>query len=192
MSQRACSRARFACSTFSFIIAFLVQPNIVRERRRVFSAMGDLLITKTLKPSTHPDLTAQDKTPLDDNSAAGLKPFKWMRVDQLLSYLILACGFLTLVIGANQILTARSVVPMWDEWSEIDTIANAPHYQPPVSWLWAQHNEHRVVFYRVLLLADIHLFRGKHSISFWTMLGVQCAFLALLVWLLRFGGLRGP
>jgi hypothetical protein len=112
-------------------------------------------------------------------------------VDQLLSYIILAFGLLTFVVGSYQILSSQSPVPMWDEWAEIDAIATAPHHQPPLTWLWSQHNEHRVVFYRLLLLADIHLFHGQHWISFWSMFAVQCALLGLLVWLLLREGLRG-
>ena len=95
------------------------------------------------------------------------KTAQFPRADKLLSYVILACGICTVGIGATQILTSHSLVPFWDEWTEIDAIATAPHHQLPLSWLWSQHNEHRIVFYRLLLLADIHVFHGKHWISFW-------------------------
>lgn len=114
-----------------------------------------------------------------------------LRADRLLSYVILACGLWTVTIGARQIVTSHSLVPLWDEWQEIDAIATAPHHQPPLSWLWALHNEHRVVFYRLLLLTDIHMFHGKHWISFWCMLAVQFLFLGSLGWMFRFAGLRG-
>jgi hypothetical protein len=115
----------------------------------------------------------------------------YSRMEQFLSFLILVAGLITLLTGAKLILEARSPVPMWDEWQEIDVVAMAPHHQPPISWLWSQHNEHRVVFYRLLLLADIWFFHGKHSISFWTMLAVQCVALALLIHLLWMTGVRG-
>jgi hypothetical protein len=113
------------------------------------------------------------------------------RVDKLLSYVILAFGLLTVAVGARQILTSHSLVPFWDEWTEIDAIAAAPNHQLPLSWLWSQHNEHRVVFYRLLLLADIHLFHGKHWISFWCILAVQLLSLTCLAWMLHFCGVRG-
>lgn len=116
----------------------------------------------------------------------------WPRLDHVLSYVILACGVLTFVVGAYQILSSQSHVPIWDEWLEIDAVAMAPQHQPPPSWLWSQHNEHRVVFYRLLLLADIGVFHGAHRVFFWSMLVVQCAFLALLLHLVRLEGLRGP
>lgn len=116
---------------------------------------------------------------------------KLLRADRLLSYVILACGLWTVGVGARQIITSHSLVPLWDEWQEIDAIATAPHHQPPLRWLWALHNEHRIVFYRLLLLADIHMFHGKHWISFWCMLAVQLLFLVSLGWIVRFAGIRG-
>ena len=102
------------------------------------------------------------------------------RADRILSYLILACGICTVGVGARQIVTSHSLVPLWDEWTEIDAIATAPGHRLPLSWLWAQHSEHRVVFYRLLLLVDVHMFHGKHWISFWCMLAVQILCLAFL------------
>ena len=113
------------------------------------------------------------------------------RVDKLLSYVILVFGLLTVAVGTRQILTSHSLVPFWDEWTEIDAIATAPNHQLPLSWLWSQHNEHRIVFYRLLLLADIHLFDGKHWISFWCILTVQILFVACLACMLHSCGVSG-
>jgi hypothetical protein len=114
-----------------------------------------------------------------------------LRADRILSYAILACGLCTVGVGARQIITSHSLVPLWDEWQEIDAIVTAPNHQPAISWLWSLHNEHRVVFYRLLLLADIQLFHGKHWISLWSMLVVQCLFLVTLGWMVHFAGVRG-
>src|SRR5438067_13817856 len=64
--------------------------------------------------------------------------------EAVLSYIILACGLWTVIIGAKQIITAHSLVPMGDEWEEIDAVVSAPHEWPAISWLWTLHNEHRV------------------------------------------------
>ena len=149
---------------------------------------------KTLIPgSARPDPVPPDLLPKDEGDAGseGQAQLPWPRADRVLSYAILACGLLTLMIGAYQILSARSRVPIWDEWSEIDAVVTAPHYQPPISWLWSQHNEHRIVFYRLLLLADIHIFHGAHAISFWSMLVMQCMALVLLLRMSWNAGLRG-
>jgi hypothetical protein len=158
---------------------------------RELSRLGEHLILKSVVYRlTRLDRAAGDEVAHDDNPT-GHKAHRWLLVEHLLSYAILACGLLTVAVGAYQILSSHSPVPIWDEWQEIDAVATAPHHQPPVSWLWTQHNEHRVLFYRLLLLADIHLFHANHWISFLSMLGVQCAFLALLVYLLHFGGVPG-
>lgn len=149
---------------------------------------------KTLIPgSARPDPMPPDLIRNAESSAGstGQARLPWPKADQVLSYAILACGLLTLMVGAYQILSARSRVPIWDEWSEIDAVVTAPHYQPPISWLWSQHNEHRVVFYRLLLLADIHIFHGAHAISFWSMLVVQCVALVLLLRMSWNTGIRG-
>jgi hypothetical protein len=111
--------------------------------------------------------------------------------DKFLSYVILICGICTVAVGARQIVSSHSLVPLWDEWTEIDAVATAPYHQLPLSWLWSQHSEHRVVFYRLLLLADVNLFDGKHWISFWCMVAVQILCLALLAWMLHFCGVSG-
>jgi hypothetical protein len=121
----------------------------------------------------------------------GKRGLIFFRTDRLLSYVILACGLCTIAVGATQIITSHSLVPLWDEWQEIDAIATAPHHQPPLSWLWSLHSEHRIAVYRLLLLADVHIFHGKQWIFFCGMLAVQCLFLASLVWMVRFAGIRG-
>ena len=147
-----------------------------------------------------PKSVVQPLTPLDHGAGSpavwkgrspGHDAHGWRRAEQLLSYVILGCGFLTFGFGTYQIFTSHSVVPISDEWQEIDVVATAPHHRPPISWLWTQHNEHRVVFYRLLLLADIHLFHGKHWISFVSIFAVQCGFLILLARLLFLGGCGG-
>jgi hypothetical protein len=144
-----------------------------------------------LTPETLIPQTAGDEKIGDHRSAIRPKSHKWTRVDQLLSYAILAGGLIALVVGTYQIITSHSPVPKWDEWHEINPIATAPDHHPPVSWLWSQHNEHRLPFYRLLLLADVHFFHGNHWIMFIGILAVQWTFLVLLAWLLSWCGLRG-
>ena len=116
---------------------------------------------------------------------------QWLQLHSLLSSLVLACGLVTVAVGAYQIVSSYSPVPMGDEWGDIDAIAMAPNHQPPLTWLWSQHNEHRIVAYRLLLLADIHWFHGRHWIGFAAILAVQLGFLVLLARLLRVAGPGG-
>lgn len=138
-------------------------------------------------------LAGLDELPRASSLAARTKTLRerrFSRLDRVLSWIILACGLCTVVVGARQIVTARSLVPMGDEWQEIDAIAIARGH-PPLAWLWSLHNEHRIVFYRLLLLADVNLFHGRHGIYFWAILLVQGLFLAALAWTLRFAGVNG-
>ena len=112
------------------------------------------------------------------------------RIDRFLALVILACGLLSMVAGAYLILSSYSPVPSWDEWAAVDAIARV--HPLPVSWLWAQHNEHRVLFYRLLFLADVSWLSGRHWIEFAAILAAQGFSLALLAGMLRgIGRLRG-
>jgi hypothetical protein len=51
--------------------------------------------------------------------------------------------------------------PFWDEWWVIAQIA---HGESPrsLSWLWSQHNEHRILFPRLLIWLDVAFFGAKN------------------------------
>jgi hypothetical protein len=77
-------------------------------------------------------------------------------------------GKLTLLLSVVAFLCAVSLTvrtympcPFWDQWAEINSIANGAHWSS-WSWLWSQHNEHRLVLTRLLLLLDLHAFGGKN------------------------------
>jgi hypothetical protein len=74
----------------------------------------------------------------------------------------------TLLLAAAALLCAVSLTvrtympcPFWDQWAEINSIANGAHWTS-WKWLWSQHNEHRLLITRFLLLLDLHLFGGKN------------------------------
>ncbi|MBV8866713.1 MAG: hypothetical protein JO210_15070, partial [Acidobacteriaceae bacterium] len=60
-------------------------------------------------------------------------------------------------------LTVRTYMPcpFWDEWAFINSIATGRGLLS-WNWLWSQHNEHRLLFTRLLILADLRLFSGKN------------------------------
>jgi len=64
-------------------------------------------------------------------------------------------------------------IPYWDSWATADFLARE---QPvTLSWLWSQHNEHRILIPRLISLADYRFFRG-------------CGFFDLaLIWLMQVG-----
>lgn len=158
----------------SLCLAICLASTLVRTKVRKIK----YLILPTLLYSQRDSHSSSNRPP----AATKANGRRESRTSVLLSYLILALGMFTAVIGSRMILGAVSSVPIDDEWSFIHAIASAPNHQPPISWIWSQHNEHRMVFYRLLLLADIHFFNGRHWIEFWSMLLTQWASFGLLIW----------
>ena len=74
---------------------------------------------------------------------------------------VLLCGLcaavyiLLAVIGG---IRSYSPVPFWDMWEGIDSVVKATNGDAG-AW-WMQHNEHRIVFTRILIWANIVLFKG--------------------------------
>jgi hypothetical protein len=113
------------------------------------------------------------------------------KIGTVLSYVILTAGLLSIVVAGYLVFVSHTRVPIWDEWGPIDSLVTAAR-PLPLSWFWSQHNEHRIVFERLLLLADFHFFHGNHWIFFAVMFATQIEFVVLLAWLLRvIGGLQG-
>jgi folate-dependent phosphoribosylglycinamide formyltransferase PurN len=101
-----------------------------------------------------------------------------------LSWLILIAGVLTVLAAGYLSIQSHSSIPFWDEWDAVRTLAATPDALP-MSWLLAQHNEHRHLLFRLLLLADLRLFRGRHVLLFASMPAIQLAFVLIIGWLLR-------
>ncbi len=81
---------------------------------------------------------------------------------------VLGLGRLALILGlvaflVSVALTVRTYMPcpFWDEWSEISPVAHGAGFSS-WGWLWSQHNEHRILITRLLLLADLQFFGGKN------------------------------
>ena len=82
------------------------------------------------------------------------------RILTIASYFILGLGIGTMAAAAYMMLVSYTTVPYWDEWGVINAyIALNSHL--PLQWIWAQNNEHRIVFQKLLLLLDLHLFKGR-------------------------------
>src|ERR1039458_8556827 len=86
----------------------------------------------------------------------------------------------------------HSVVPCWDELEETAFYVDAMH-KSVLSWMWAQHNEHRILFYKALFILDIRFFQGRN----WRMYAaIFCSLLALAVvfgyMLHKLGDFKGP
>lgn len=87
--------------------------------------------------------------------------------------------------------TSYTSMPGSDQWSQIDAAMRGVDLASP-AWLWAQHNEHRMVFTKIFCLIDLKFFRGRQIFLLSLIFLVQFLELFLLAWSLqRFGRLRG-
>ena len=113
-----------------------------------------------------------------------------LQISTVLSWLILLGGLLTIGVAAYMVLASYSPLPFWDEWSELHHFA-AERQQPFVSWLWTQHNEHRILTTKLLLMADLYIFRGRQTLLLTSIFSIQLLQLFLLSWSMWvLGGLR--
>ena len=113
------------------------------------------------------------------------------RILNLASYFILVLGIGTVAAAAYLMLAAYTTVPYWDEWAILSPSAGW-NANLPLQWIWAQNNEHRIVFHKLLLLLDLHLFKGREWPMFLATFLSQLSLFALLAYLLRkIGRLEG-
>jgi hypothetical protein len=109
---------------------------------------------------------------------------------ELLSYLVLSGGLLTVAVSAYMVISTYSSLPHWDEWELVDRVATGKPLS--LTWICAQHNEHRIPFTKLLFLADLKLFHGTQVLLLATIFLISIAHVVLLSWSLqRLGGLRG-
>lgn len=95
-----------------------------------------------------------------------LNPNKIKSVSHTAAYRMVTAA--AVLIGAFIVATSLygvvrffSPIPFWDQWPGyigMYSIIRDGHW----SYLWAQHNEHRIVFSRLLFLADIEFFGGMN------------------------------
>jgi hypothetical protein len=78
---------------------------------------------------------------------------------------------------------------MWDDWKLLDGYI----HQPRLGWIWEQLNEHRIIFYKLLLIAQLRFFRGSGWPAFIAIYCCQISICLLFGYMLRkFAGLKGP
>src|SRR5579871_1975243 len=96
-----------------------------------------------------------------------------------LSYAVLLCGFGSGIASAYLVLSTYSPLPFWDEWALVDRLATGGW---SVGWLFAQHNEHRIVTTKLAFLLDVHLFHGRQAFLLALIFIVLLLHIALLSW----------
>ncbi len=108
----------------------------------------------------------------------------------VLSYMGVLSGLATMAAAIYLAATLRPRVPVSDMWSVVGFSARPT--QSAIHWLWAQHNEHRLVLPKFVLLLDYRFFRGRDVFAVVTGFAAQLALLAALLWALRaLAGMRG-
>jgi len=111
------------------------------------------------------------------------------RLSVFLSYAVLLAGIGAGVASAYIIVTTYSALPHWDEWALFDHLATG---NATLSWLWAQHNEHRILVPKLFFLVDVYVFRGTQAFLLTSIFFVQLLQVAFLSYSLRrLGGMRG-
>jgi hypothetical protein len=91
------------------------------------------------------------------------------------SWAILLAGIITIGVAAYMVVVSYSSLPWDDGWVQIDPMVSGIN---PLSlhWLWAQHDEHRVVFTKLFLLADLRLFHAGQAFLLTSILVIQFCF----------------
>ena len=105
--------------------------------------------------------------------------------------MVLLAGIGSGLASLYLVINTYSPLPHWDEWSLFDHLAQGGGWSLP--WLWAQHNEHRILTTKLLFLLDVEFFHGKQIFLLTCIFLLQLLQVALLSWSLRtLGGWRGP
>lgn len=111
------------------------------------------------------------------------------RLSFWLSWAVLLAGLGSGLVSAYIVITTYSPLPHWDEWALFYDLANGIG---SLSWLWHQHNEHRILTTRLLFLLDVELFHGTQIFLLAGIFATQLLQVGLLSWSLRkLGGIRG-
>jgi len=109
----------------------------------------------------------------------------------IFSYAILLGGVLTIAVTLYMVVVSYSSLPYWDGWTQVGVAAGGGNPLSP-TWLWQQHNEHRLVIPKLFLAADLRLFQARQAFLLASVFVIQLLHLALLSWSMRvLGGWRG-
>ena len=108
-----------------------------------------------------------------------------------MSWLILLGGIVTIGIALYMVVICYTSLPWSDGWTQIFSAAQG---RDPfsLSWLWQQHNEHRLLIPKLFLGLDLRLFAATQKLLLAAIFTVQLLLLGLLSWSVRsLGGWQG-
>jgi hypothetical protein len=95
--------------------------------------------------------------------------------------LALAVGIYVLVTTIAMVIHGWSAVPYWDQWDEL-ILSPKQVFSP---WLYSQHNEHRILFPRLLFAIDTFAFAETNKFDFFCNLALPLALAGLIVHVAR-------
>jgi hypothetical protein len=134
--------------------------------------------------SAQDDIALQEQTGISDYRALA------SYVSRGLSWAVLLAGVGAILATAYLVITTYSPLPHWDEWALFDHLATGGGWSLP--WLWAQHNEHRILTTKIFFLLDVELFHGTQKFLLISIFLIQFLQAALLSWSVRvLAGVRG-
>jgi hypothetical protein len=99
-----------------------------------------------------------------------------------LAVVVLGLGLYAAATTALIVYRTYSPVIFWDQWVVVDAAMRTAGKFPPLSMLWAQQNEHRIVVGRLACLADLYFFGGKNVSLLIEIYLVQLASALLFLW----------
>src|SRR5215469_8322404 len=109
----------------------------------------------------HPDRLEKTNGSHIDASRAASPSRLLATILKLFAHLSLLSGFSTMLAAVILLRAGYSSIPFWDEMQEVEKYVDSIH-NSPFTWVWAQHNEHRIVFYKLLLIFNMRFCDGRN------------------------------
>ncbi len=100
--------------------------------------------------------------------------------------LSLAVGVYVLVTTVAMVIHGWSAAPYWDQWDEL-ILSPKKVFSP---WLYSQHNEHRILFPRLIFAIDTFAFAETNKFDFFCNVALPLALAGLIVHVARRHGSR--
>ena len=121
------------------------------------------------------------------SAAIGLRQAEAL-LPPIAALLSLAVGVYVLVTTIAMVIHGWSAVPYWDQWDEL-ILSPKQVFSP---WLYSQHNEHRILFPRLLFAIDTFAFAETNKFNFFCNVALPLTLAGLIVHVARRHVSNGP
>ena len=98
-------------------------------------------------------------------------------LEAVLAFLSLAIGTYVFVTTTAMGVRCWSAIPYWDQWDNL-ILSPAKIFSP---WLYQQHNEHRILFPRLLFAVDTYVFAATNTFDLFCNIAIPLGLAALIV-----------